>query len=152
MLGCSLGLRRRDIQDLQWANADLRDPEAATLTYSEHKKGSRIRTLPIGPNLAREMIILRNTQPKSQKTIFSFKSRQAYNRFNRAVKIAGIRPRENVPFHAMRATAVKFMQAMGWSIEMISEITGDSIRTLQMHYSVPSRSELAEAAKEKEVV
>ena len=149
MVGCSVGLRRYDIVRLQWANIDIRDPEAATITYQERKKGDRIRTVPIGPKLAHELIILRGTQPKTQKTVFSFKDRQAYNRFKKVCEVAGIEVR---PFHALRATAIKFMQAGGWSPEQVCEIAGDTLRTIQEHYVTPSRSEMAEAAKEREVV
>jgi integrase len=149
MVGCSIGLRRDDIIRLEWGNIDIRDPENATVTYQEKKKGNRIRTVPIGPKLAQELTILRNTQPKTQKTVFSFKGRQAYNRFQKVCRIAGI---EGRPFHALRATAIKFMQAARWSPEQISEITGDTIRTIQEHYVTPSKSELAESAREREVV
>lgn len=149
MIGCSLGLRRSDIVRLQWANIDLRDLEHATITYQEKKKGDRIRTVPIGPRLAQELLMLKNALPKSQKTVFSFGDRQAYTRFNKVCEIAGV---EGRPFHAMRATAIKFMQAAGWTPEMVAEITGDTIRVIQEHYLAPSRSELAEAAREKEVL
>jgi len=149
MVGCTLGLRRSDIVRLEWANIDIRDPESATVTYQEKKKGNRLRTVPIGPKLAQELTILRNTQPKAQKTVFSFKDRQAYNRFQKVCQIAGIEER---PFHALRATAIKFMQAAGWRPEQVCEITGDTLRTIQEHYVTPSKSELAESAREREVV
>lgn len=149
MVGCSLGLRRSDIVRLEWQNIDIRDPESASVTYQEKKKGNRIRTVPIGPRLAQELMILRNTQPKGQKTVFIFKDRQAYNRFKRVCEIAGIEVR---PFHSLRATAIKFMQGAGWAPEQVCEITGDTLRTIQEHYVTPSRSELAESAREREVV
>jgi len=149
MVGCTLGLRRSDIVRLEWANIDIRDPESATVTYQEKKKGNRLRTVPIGPKLAQELTILRNTQPKAQKTVFSFKDRQAYNRFQKVCQIAGIEER---PFHALRATAIKFMQAAGWRPEQVCEITGHTLRTIQEHYVTPSKSELAESAREREVV
>jgi hypothetical protein len=44
------------------------------------------------------------------------------------------------------------MQAAGWRPEEVAEITGDTLRTIQEHYVTPSKSELAESAKEREVV
>ena len=145
MIGVSLGLRRSDLVRLRWADVDY---EKAELHYREKKKGDRLRTVPIGPRLMQELKILQSAQ-KKQQTVLSFRDRQAYTRFNRVCEIAGIPKR---PIHALRATAIKFMQAAGWSPEEVAEITGDTIRTIQEHYLTPSRSELAEAAREREVL
>ena len=146
MMGVAIGLRRSDIVEVKWINIDF---EKSELNYNEKKKGNRLRNVPLGPKLLQELRILKNTQPKSQKTILSFGDRQAHTRFNKVCDIAGI-PRR--PIHALRATAIKFMQQAGWAPEQVAEMTGDSIRTIQKHYLTPSRSELAEAAKNKEVV
>jgi len=121
----------------------------AVMRAASRKFCAAVRTLCTPPTIAQELTILRNTQPKGQKTVFSFKDRQAYNRFQRVCQIAGIEKR---PFHALRATAIKFMQAAGWRPEEVAEIIGDTLRTIQEHYVTPSRSELAERAREKEVV
>jgi len=47
---------------------------------------------------------------------------------------------------------IKFMQSAGWAPEQVCEITGDTLRTIQEHYVTPSKSELAESAREREVV
>lgn len=146
LLAVALGLRRSDIVRIRWSDVDL---DRAEISYRERKKGDRIRTVPIGSRLVQELLILRASQPKNQERILSFRDRQAYNRFQHVCEIAGI-PRR--PFHALRATAIKRMQAAGWPPEAVAEIVGDSIRTIQEHYLTPSRAELAEAAREKEVI
>ena len=146
MMGVALGLRRSDLVRVRWSDIDFARSE---IHYREKKKGDRLRTVPIGPKLQQELMILRNSTPKNQTTVFSFGDRQAYTRFNRVCDLAGI---ERRPIHALRATAIKFMQAAGWSPEQVAEMTGDTIRTIQEHYLTPSRSELAEAARDKEVV
>ena len=146
MMGVSLGLRRSDIVRVRWDDIDL---DNAELRYQEKKKGNRLRSVPIGPKLVQELRILKGTQPKTQKTVLSFGDRQAYNRFARVCTIAKVPTR---PFHSLRATAIKFMQAAGWTPEQVAEMVGDSIRTIQEHYATPSRSELAEAAEHKEVL
>ena len=146
MVGCSLGLRRSDIVRLEWDNIDYTNME---IRYREKKKGDRIRVVPIGPKLTQELKIMQNASDIKRKTLFTFGDRQAYTRFNKVCERAGIPKR---PFHALRATAIKRMQAAGWKPEEVAEIVGDSIRTIQEHYATPSRSELAEAAREREVV
>ena len=47
----------------------------------------------------------------------------------------------------LRATCVKVAQARGWKPEEVAELTGDSIRTIQRHYAVPTIGEMAEAAR-----
>jgi len=146
MMAVALGLRRSDLVRVRWSDIDF---ERSELHYREKKKGDRLRTVPIGPKLRQELMILRASTPRNQATVFSFGDRQAHTRFNRVCDLAGIDRR---PIHALRATAIKFMQAAGWTPEQVAEMTGDTIRTIQEHYLTPSRSELAEAAREREVV
>lgn len=146
MMSVSLGLRRSDIVRIRISNIDL---DSASLLYHEKKKGNRIRNVPISPKLVQELRILIKTIPITQKTVFSFKDRQAYNRFQSLCKRAGITHR---PFHALRATCVKFCQAAGWTPEQVSRLIGDSIRVIQLHYATPSISEMSDVVKEKEVI
>lgn len=145
MLGVSLGLRRGDLVRVKVSNIDFKNHQ---LTYLEKKKGDRVRVVPIGQKLEQEIGMLIKTIPKGQDTLFSFKDRQAYNRFNTLCEKAGIGPR---PFHALRATCIKFCQAGGWSPEQVSELTGDTIEVIQAHYATPSQAEMAETMRTKEV-
>lgn len=145
MLAVSLGLRRGDLVRVRVGNIDFINHQ---LTYLEKKKGDRVRIVPLGSRLEQEIRMLIGTIPKEQDTLFSFKDRQAYNRFNSLCEKAGIGPR---PFHALRATCVKFCQAGGWSPEQVSELTGDTIEVIQAHYATPSQGEMAEIMRSKEV-
>lgn len=145
MLAVSLGLRRGDLVRVKIANIDFNNHH---LTYLERKKGDRVRVVPIGQRLEQEIRMLIGTIPKGQDTLFSFKDRQAYNRFNALCEKAGIGPR---PFHALRATCIKFCQQAGWTPEQVSELTGDTIEVIQAHYATPSQAEMSEVMRTKEV-
>jgi integrase len=145
MLAVSLGLRRGDLVRVRVANVDFHNHQ---ITYLEKKKGDRVRVVPIGPNLEQEIRMLIGTIPKGQDTLFSFKDRQAYNRFATLCDRSGIGPH---PFHALRATCIKFCQAGGWSPEQVSELTGDTIEVIQAHYLTPSQAEMRETMNKKEV-
>lgn len=145
MMAVSLGLRRFDIVRVKVANIDFRNHQ---ITYLEKKKGDRVRIVPMGPKLEQEIQMLIQTLPKGQTTLFSFKDRQAFNRFNTLCEKAGI---GNRPFHALRATCVKFCQQAGWTPEQVCELTGDSLRVIQEHYATPSQAEMGETMRAREV-
>lgn len=145
-LGVALCLRREDMVHVMIDNIDLQNN---TLLYLESKKDYRIRTVPIGANLRQVIIKYLATIPPNQKKLLPICSKTAYNHFQRLCDQAGI-PRR--PIHALRATGIKFCQANGWSIEAVSELTGDSIRVIQKHYLTPSKAELQELAMCNEVV
>lgn len=69
--------------------------------------------------------------------------RAAYDVLQRSLKAAGLPPKL---FHTLRATTVKIAQARGWKPEEVAELTGDSPRTIQRHYSVPYVAEMREVA------
>lgn len=141
--GVAWGLRREDFVKVRIA--DIRETE---MTHYEKKK-DRIRTVPIGTKLSLLISKYLKTVPKSQKYLFGLSGSTAYRRLQDLCIQAEI-PRR--PFHALRATCVKFHQAEGWTPEQISELTGDTIRVLQEHYSVPSKAEMLEASNLKEVI
>lgn len=145
MLAVSLGLRRGDLVRVKCSNIDFKNH---TLSYLERKKGDRVRIVPVGPKLEQEIKMLLGTIPKGQDTLFSFKDRQAYNRFNTLCEKAGIGSR---PFHALRGTCIKFCQASGWSPEQVAELTGDTIEVIQAHYLTPSAAEMVATMRTKEV-
>lgn len=145
MMAVSLGLRRGDIVRVKISDIDF---EKHQLKYLEKKKGDRIREVPMGPKLEQELKMLINTIPKGQKTIFSFGDRQAYNRLQTLCDRAGVDRR---PFHALRATCIKFCQDMGWTSEETAKLVGDTIEVIQNHYSTPSDAEMKEVMQTKEV-
>ena len=144
-LGVSLGLRREDIINIKVIDVDLNN---STISHYERKK-SRLRVVPIGDNTKQLIIKYLHTIPKNQKQLFKFSGSTAYRKLQKLCDLANI-PRR--PFHALRATCVKFCQNAGWTPEQVSELTGDTIRVIQEHYATPSRAEMSEVMKEKEVI
>lgn len=145
MLAVGTGLRRGDIVRVKWSDISF---DEGTLTYHERKK-DRIRTVYMPHSLVQELKILFKVRKAGQKEVLTFGDRQAWNRFNKLCDRAGIPGR---PFHALRATCVKFCQAAGWTPEQVSRLTGDTIRVIQLHYSTPSTGEMAEITKEKSII
>lgn len=141
-----LGLRRYDLTHMMIADIDLSEE---TLSYHEKKKGNRIRTVFISAKLSQLIVKYLKTIPRDQKKLFAFSDKTAYNRLQKLCDIATI-PRR--PFHALRATCIKFHQAAGWRDEETAELVGDTIRVIQEHYSTPSKSEMREATETTEVI
>lgn len=147
-MSVGLGLRRRDIASVKVGNIDLTEGK---LTYHEHKK-NRDRTVPLGPDLTQLLRKYLTTLPKNQAFLFrwgkgQYGDRTAHRRLTSLCDRAGI-PRR--PFHALRATCIKFKQADGWPVEATAKLVGDTITVVQEHYSTPSDAELSELMREKE--
>lgn len=141
-----IGLRRYDLTHVMIADIDLSE---GTLSYHEKKKGNRIRTVFISAKMNQLIVKYLKTIPRDQKKLFAFSDKTAYNRLQKLCGIAMI-PRR--PFHALRATCIKFHQAAGWRDEETAELVGDTIRVIQEHYSTPSKSEMREATETTEVI
>jgi len=140
------GLRRADIVRVLLLNVNT---ENGLCIYSEKKKGDRIRSIYVGPLLRQLLIKYIRTLPKDQKRLFGFSERTAYNKLQRLCVLAGIPAR---PFHSLRATCIKRCQKAGWTLEQVADLTGDTIRVIQEHYSVPSGSEMSELAQVREII
>jgi integrase/recombinase XerD len=152
MLGVSLGLRREDIVRVRISNIDLQNK---WLTYLEKKKGDKIRRVPMGDKLKQEIeVYINTTKPKD----FLFPNRQigktqhmsgrtAYNRLKWLCEKSGVEPR---PFHALRSTCIKLKQKQGWSVEQVAALIGDTVATVQSHYSTPSDDEMKNIMQDKE--
>ena len=145
LLAVKTGLRRDDVVNLTIANINTKEK---SITFHEKKK-RKIRTIFIDSEMARKLDIYLNTLPKKQTRLFAFRSKTAYNKLQRLCDLAEI-PRR--PFHALRATCIKFCQQAKWTPEEVSELTGDSIRVIQEHYSTPSLTEMKEVAEEKRII
>jgi integrase len=140
------GLRRADIVRVELQNLDT---DSGKVTFSEKKKGGRIRTIYVGPKLRQLLNKYLKTTPKTQKMLFGFSERTAYNKLQRLCDIAGIPQR---PFHALRATCMKRCQRAGWTPEQVVDLTGDTLRVIQEHYATPSSSEMQEVSVNKEII
>jgi integrase len=139
------GMRRYDVVNVLLSNINL---DTGAIMYYEKKK-KRFRTIYIGTNMRQLLRKFIKTLPKDQKTLFWFREKCAYNKIQRLCEIAQIPKR---PFHALRATCIKRCQRAGWSPEQVCELTGDTLRTIQLHYSVPSIAEMVEVSSVKEIV
>ena len=122
------------------------------LTYFEAKK-NRTRTI----DLPEALIILikkfynelGREELKKRIYLFDFTGRTAYRHFNHWCEVAEIPTR---PFHALRATCIKFCHGAGWTDEQISKLTGDKISTIQEHYMTPSVDEMREVTQNKPII
>ena len=143
-MAITTGLRREDLLNVKIGNINLRD---CLLTFHEQKKGID-RTIHLNPDIVQLIKKFLNTQEK-RKNLFSFSGSTAYRHLNRWCRIADIPQR---PFHALRATCVKFCQMAGWSATEVSHLTGDTIRVIQEHYSTPSDGEMREVTQKKMII
>jgi integrase len=144
-IGVSLGLRREDLVKIKIADINL---DTGWLMYHEKKKNAT-RRVPLSSDLQQDIRKYLKTIPHKQVYLFNFSGSTAYRKFQRVCDCAKI-PRR--PIHALRATCVKFCQAAEWTPEQVSELTGDSIRVIQEHYSTPSDEEMKEVMEKKKVI
>lgn len=118
-----------------------------TLIFFETKK-NQYRVL----NLPDPLVTLIRKYLKTiadRENLFDYTGRQAYRRFNHWCKIAGIPQR---PFHALRATCIKFAKDAGWEDPQIAALTGDSIGVIQQHYMVPSNDDMVNVTNTKMII
>lgn len=139
------GLRREDVVNIQIENINL---EEKTLTFYERKK-RKWRTIPLQDNVVKLITQYLGLVKKKKGKLFDFSGRTAYNILNRNCDKAGIKRK---PFHALRATCVKFCIKAGWSFLEIAKLTGDTVLTLQQHYAIPSAGDMQEVVKEKPII
>ena len=143
-LAVTTGIRREDVCSIKINNIEL---DNGTLTYYEAKK-RRWRTIYLDKSVVLLITKFLKTVEK-RDDLFSFTGRTAYRHLNKFCRVAGIPER---PFHALRATCVKFCQRNGWTPEQVSELTGDSIRTIQEHYGTPSDMEMKEVIRGRPII
>lgn len=141
-LAVATGMRREDIVNISIADVSFDENK---ISFYEHKK-RKIHTVYISEDIVQLIKKYLKTLPKRQVKLFSICSKTAYNRFQACLDRAGLRRR---PFHALRATCIKFCQSAGWTAEQTARHVDDRISTIQMHYTVPSEGEMKDIAKEK---
>jgi integrase len=173
LIGFTLGPRRDDLVAIEIQNVDTK---GGTLSYHEKKKGGRIKTVPMSDRLIHELELYLSAHttegqrylfPPRQETSVKKKkdpatkevigkervicqhmsSKTAYNIFNTLCKSVGVKT--PIPIHAMRSTCIKLKQEEGWTIEQVAALIGDTVETVQEHYTTPSAGQLAQLMKEK---
>jgi len=118
------------------------------ITFREHKK-NKDHTVPISPALSLLIKKLINSRGKNQSPyLITYSGATAYRKLQTYCKKAGIPTR---PFHALRATCIKFCQANGWTAEQVARLVDDTIAVIQQHYATPCSSEMQEVATEKAI-
>jgi integrase len=137
------GMRREDVVGVTLAGVDL---AAGKVSFYERKK-RRTWTAWVDPDtivtLKRHIGVL----PKGTEWLFPspwspkrhISSRHAYDVLQRWLDETGLDRR---PFHALRASCVKYLKSKGWSPEAIMKQTGDRLETIMQHYSTPSDDEM----------
>ena len=162
-LAVTTGLRRVDL-----SRVTIQNIREGSLTFHEHKKDrrkegkvieERWRTIPLSPVVIQKIEQLKEAlgkegQKKNEGYLFSWGKSEwgdktAFNRLQALCSRAGIPER---PFHALRSSAVKLMQASGYTPEEVAKITGDTIAVIQQHYATPTDAELMERVKAKELI
>jgi hypothetical protein len=124
-LAIGLGLRRTDLSQIRMSDVDLQNTK---LSYYEHKK-RRTRTVPLSPKLVQTLQIYLSSLGKGHRKKYLFAwggtkygDRTAHRHLQALCDRARI-PRR--PFHALRATCIKFCQRAGWSPEQTAKLVGD---------------------------
>jgi len=143
-MAITTGLRREDLCSILIKNINLNE---GVLTFHESKK-SIDRSIYLNKDIVMLIRKFLHTQA-DRKRLFSFVGRTAYRHLNHWCVIAGIPER---PFHALRATCVKFCQIAGWKPEEVSKLTGDTIRVIQEHYATPSDGDMKEVITNKGII
>lgn len=161
-MAVALGIRRDDIARVLISNINFNENK---LTFLESKKSGRDKVtkeidrpryhmVPIGPDLSQLLRKYVSTLPKKQEFLFTWGEskwgdRTAWRRLQILCERAGIPKR---PFHALRATCIKFKQSEGWPVEATAKLVDDTIRVVQEHYSTPSDAEMAELMNKGEAI
>lgn len=154
-LAVSAGIRREDIGRSKKKNSGIRISDitelkngTGRLKFFEHKK-NRIHEVPLSREMMRLIKLLINSREKKEPFLITYSGRTCHRRLQHYCDIAGV---ERRPFHALRATCVKFCQAAGWRVEEVAKLTGDTIAVIQEHYSTPNESEMQEAVELKAII
>jgi integrase len=139
------GLRREDVVAVLIENIDF---TTGILTFNEKKK-KRWRKIALDTNVLLDIKKYLKVVKRREGKLFEFSGRTAYNILNRYCEKAGL---AHHPFHALRATCVKFCMRAKWSSLEIAKLTGDTIEVLEEHYAVPSMGDMQETIRKKPII
>lgn len=165
-LAIMTGIRREDIvaielKDVNWTTGEIK--------YYEQKK-SRPWSSFANSDALNYLRMYVNTLDSHERYLFPGRhetrgqqyskthltGRAAYNILQQWLIAAGLQERgpdgqfEKRPFHALRSTCIKLLQKKGWTTEQLMRQTGDSLEVIELHYTVPTDSEMVEIAKKTE--
>ncbi len=137
-LTLTTGIRREDIARVEIGNIDLKNRR---LKFWESKK-RRWWEVPLTMEVCQEIQRLINTYPNDRKKLFDMTGRTAYNRLQKYLKKAGIK--KELSFHDLRRTFIKTVKRRGLSPKAVSQITGDTLATIEQSYANLDMEELKE--------
>jgi len=137
-LALSTGIRREDIAGIEVGNIDLSNRR---LRFWESKK-RRWWEVPLTLEVCQEIQRLINTYPNGRKKLFDMTGRTAYNRLQKYLEKAGIR--KEISFHDLRRSFIKTAKRRGLSPKAVSQITGDTLSTIEQSYANLDADELRE--------
>lgn len=137
-------MRREDVVNIEIANIDL---DKATIRFWEKKK-RRYLVIPLLPDLVTDLRRYIATLPKSQRYLFAFSSKTAYNKLQATMKKAAIT--KEISFHDLRRTFMKTAKKRGLSIQAVSAMTGDSFATIERYYLNLDMNEVREELRKLE--
>ncbi len=154
-LAVSSGIRREDLVAVRREGVEF-DGDVAVVSFYESKK-SRDRHVRVGGRVVVDLRAHLRDLPRGTRWVFPARhgtrghlsGRAAYDVLQRSLLAAGLVPR---PFHVLRATTVKVAQSRGWRPVEVAELLGDSLRTIERHYAVPTVGEMREAARTRPLV
>jgi len=137
-LALTTGIRREDIVHIEIGNIDLDNRQ---LKFWESKK-KRWWTVPLTTEVCQEIQRLLNAFPNGRKKLFHMTGRTAYNRLQKYLEKAGIK--KELSFHDLRRTFIKTAKRRGLSPKAVSQITGDTLATIEQSYTNLDMEELKE--------
>ena len=152
-LAVSTGIRREDIVAIPLSGVDF---EQGIVSYYETKK-KRPWKANFGGTTLTVLQKYRRTLPSGARYLFPKRTnpakhisgRTAYNILQRWLIAAKLKSR---PFHALRSTCIKLCQKRGWLPEQTMALTGDTLRTIQEHYSTPTAEEMRAVSSDKAIL
>ena len=141
-LELSTGIRREDISNIKIDDIDLPQKK---LKFWEGKK-KRMWEVPLTNEVANliEMYVktMRKDGRNRQLMLFEFTGRTAYNRLQNYLKKAGIN--KVISFHDLRRSFMKTAKRRGILPKALSQITGDTLATIERYYENLTMDELRE--------
>jgi integrase len=132
------GIRREDIANIEVGNIDL---DNRRLRFWESKK-KRWWEIPLTIDVCQEIQRFLNALPHGRKKLFKMTGRTAYNRLQKYLEKADIK--KELSFHDLRRTFIKTAKRKGLSPKAVSQITGDTLSTIERFYANLDMEELKE--------
>lgn len=137
-LALTTGMRRDDIVQIDRHRIDFKKSH---LEFWEKKKKRNWRVF-LEPDVVATLRMYVRTLPKSQRELFDFCGRTAYNYLQTYLRAADIN--KHIRFHDLRTTFIRLSRKMGREVKYVMQQTGDSAEVILEHYDYLSDEEMQE--------